>query len=447
MQSANITTFESKQSHTKNKHIDIDMTNGALSGIRVLDLARVLAGPFCTQMLGDMGADIIKVERPGLGDDTRAWGPPHMADEDGDATSESAYYLSANRNKRSIAIDIRTPEGQELIHELAASCDVLIQNFKPGGLKKYGLDYDQMKERHPHLVYAAISGYGQNGPLSADPGYDLVAQAMGGMMAYTGPDVDGPPTKSGVAVSDIITGLHTAIGILAALRARDVTGKGQLVDVALLDCTMATMTYFCQGYLTTGRKPKRSGNGNPTIVPYQMFHTADDPIIIAIGNDYQFKKFCDFAGVETWPNNPKFATNEGRVVNRSEFVPMMEKLVRTKPSKYWIENLRKIAVPVGPVNTIDQVFEEEQVKARDMRISMHHPLVDRDVDFVGSPLKFSDTPVSYRSAPPVCGQHGDEILREILNMDSARIAGLRAKGTLGRSQPLKDDESLPIACE
>lgn len=403
---------------------------GALDGIRVLDMSRILAGPFCTQMLGDMGAEIIKIERPGHGDDTRKFGPPFLKDAGGNDTTESAYYLSCNRNKRSVAIDFTRPEGQEILRKLMARSDVLIENYKPGGLCKYGLSYDQIKGAFPRLVYASISGYGQTGPLAPEPGYDFVAQGMSGMMSVTGWP-DGDPTKVGVAISDILTGMHACVGILAALRNRDATGHGQHVDVALLDCSIAAMSYIGQFFLTAGKVSSRIGNQNPTIVPYQCFKTKDGYVVIAVGNDGQFRKFCAFAGLPDLPDDPRFATNVARVKNRAELLPILERRVAQDDSAFWIEGLREIEVPVGPVNTMDKVFTDEQVLARDMKVQVTHPArPDDPIDLVGSALKFSGSPVSYRLPPPRCGEHTDTVLHEALGLSTDDIRALRVKGVL-----------------
>ncbi len=404
--------------------------SGPLSGIRVLDLSRVLAGPSCTQMLGDMGADIIKIERPGEGDDTRKWGPPYMKDADGNDTSESAYYLSCNRNKRSVAIDITQPEGQALIHQLIEQCDILIENFKVGGLKKYGLDYDSVKERHPHIIYASITGFGQNGPLATEPGYDLMAQATGGMMAVTG-EPDGAPMKIGVALSDIMTGLHAAIGILAALHRRKTTGKGDHVDVALLDCTLASLTNLAQFYLTSGNVAKRWGNAHSTIVPYQAFEASDGWVVVAVGNDTQFARFAKALGHGEWAEDTRFALNRNRVTHRDILVPLIAERMKEHSIEHWVKTLQAIDVPVGPVNHMDQVFAMEQVQARGMEIEMTHPLTPNPIHLVGSPLKFSESPVSYRLPPPVCGAHTQEILQELLRLDKDQLHKLQKSHVIG----------------
>ncbi len=405
------------------------MSQKALEGIRVLDLSRVLAGPFCTQILGDLGAEVIKVEKPGAGDDTRHWGPPFVKDKDGNDTSESAYYLSANRNKKSLAIDITSKEGQALIHKLLEGTDILIQNFKVGGLDKYGLSYDQLKERYPRLIYCAITGFGQNGPLASEPGYDVMAQAMSGLMACTG-DAEGEPMKVGVALSDIMTGLNAAIGILAALNSRQNTGKGQMVDVALLDCSLASLTNIAQYYLTSGKTAPRLGNAHSTIVPYQAFPSADGHIIVAVGNDRQFARFCSVIAREDLPQDTRFSRNTDRVMNRALLVPMIAEAMLKRSTEEWLTLLREADVPCAPVNTMDQVFEMEQIAARDMKITMDHPLSDKPQNLVGSPLKLSGTPVSYDLPPPFLGQHTQEILENTLGLGADEITDLKNKGVI-----------------
>lgn len=397
--------------------------SGPLSGLRVIDLSRVLAGPSCTQILGDLGADIIKIERPGMGDDTRKWGPPFLP-----GTKESAYYLSCNRNKRSIAVDMTKPEGQEVIHALLSDADILIENFKTGGLKKYGLDFDSVHKRHPHIIYSSITGFGQTGPLAAEPGYDLLVQAMGGLMSVTG-DIDGEPMKVGVALSDIMTGLYAAIGTLAALQARHTTGRGQHVDVALLDCTLASLTNLSQYYLTSGRVAPRYGNAHSTIVPYQAFEAGDGWLVIAVGNDTQFARLATALGHGEWADDPRFATNTARVEHRDILIPMMTDILRTRPVASWVEIMLNVDIPCGPVNKMDQVFAMDQIKARDMRITMQHGS-GQSIDLVGSPLKLSDTQTTYRLPPPVEGEHTDDILRAILNLNDDAIAALKKSGAI-----------------
>jgi crotonobetainyl-CoA:carnitine CoA-transferase CaiB-like acyl-CoA transferase len=399
--------------------------NSSLKGLRVLDLSRVLAGPVCTQILGDLGADIIKIEKPGAGDDTRTWGPPYLQDANGNDTTESAYYLSCNRNKRSVTVDITQPEGQALIKKLIAQSDILIENFKVGGLAKYGLSYEQLKKDHPSLIYCAISGFGQNGPLAPDPGYDFLAQAMGGLMACTGPDGT-EPMKTGVAIVDIMTGLYSAIGILSALHHREKTGEGQMVDLALLDVTLAGMTNIAQYYLTSGALAPRLGNAHSTIVPYQAFEAKDGHIVIAVGNNPQFARLAKFLGREEWADDPHFATNSSRVRNRNALCPKIARLIAEKDVAYWVNGLRGIDVPVAPVNTMEQAFAEPQVQVRDMQVALPHPLSPADIHLVGSPLKFSATPVTYERAPPTLGQHTDEVLRDLLGLSDEDIQKLKA---------------------
>ncbi len=402
----------------------------ALGDIRILDLSRVLAGPFCTQMLGDLGAEVIKIEKPGAGDDTRYWGPPFVQDRDGKDTSESAYYLSCNRNKKSVAIDIKTQEGQALIHQMLEHCDVLIENFKVGGLEKFGLSYDQIKDQHPHIIYCAITGFGQNGPMAEEPGYDFLAQGMAGLMACTG-DADQPPMKVGVALSDVMTGMNAATGILAALHARQKTGKGQMIDLALIDCTLASLTNIAQYYLTSGRIAPRLGNAHSTIVPYNAFEAADGHIILAVGNDAQFVRFCAFANRPEWSQDERFSRNSERIKYRETLVPLIAELIKTHTMEHWIKGLQKADVPCGPVNTMDKVFDNPQVQAREMKISMGHTLSGHAVELVGSPLKLSETPVQYNYAPPHLGQHTKEVLENLLELSPDKIENLKEKGIIG----------------
>lgn len=409
----------------------------SLQGLRVLDLSRVLAGPVCTQILGDLGADIIKIEKPDSpddagsagGDDTRRWGPPFLQTPDGQDSRESAYYLSANRNKRSVTIDITKPAGQELVHGLLTQSDVMIQNFKRGGLDKYGLDYNSLAARYPALIYCHITGFGQSGPLAKEPGYDFLAQAMGGLMAVTG-EPDGAPMKTGVALSDVMTGLYSAIGILAALRHRDQTGEGQMVDLSLLDCTVAGMTNIAQYYLTSGQLAPRLGNAHSTIVPYQAFATKNGHIILAIGNDRQFRRFCDYIGQSGWADDSRFATNDARVRNRDELVPQIAAVMTERDTDQWIAQLHKIGIPAGPVNDMAQVFDMEQISARGMKITMDHPHSAENIALVGSPLKLSRTPPSYDRPPPCLGQHSAAVLSELLGLSEADIQALRNEGVI-----------------
>lgn len=404
---------------------------GALSGLRVLDLSRVLAGPVATQVLGDLGAEVIKIERPGSGDDTRAWGPPFLKDAHGNDTRESAYYLSANRNKKSVAVDIATPQGQKIIHDLIPHCDVLVENFKVGGLAKYGLAYDQLHPAYPRLIYASITGFGQNGPLASEPGYDFISQGMGGLMSVTGA-IDGGPVKAGVAISDYVTGLYTVVGILSGLRARDVTGVGQHVDIALLDSTLAMMTNVAQYYLTSGMPQPRVGNAHATIVPYQEFQTLDGHVIVAVGNDHQFRVFARALGCAEWADDPRFETNSARVQHRMALLDLIRPVMATRTTIHWVETLRNVDVPVGPILTMDQVFAEPQVIARHMRVPLPHPaLSGQTTDVVGSPLKLSETPVEYHTAPPMLGADTDDVLKNLLHLDDQTIASLKTQKAIG----------------
>jgi crotonobetainyl-CoA:carnitine CoA-transferase CaiB-like acyl-CoA transferase len=399
-----------------------------LAGVRVLDLSRILAGPTCTQLLGDLGAEVIKIERPGAGDDTRKWGPPYVRDRQGNDTTESAYYLCANRNKRSVAIDISRPEGQQLVERLAAKCDVLIENFRTGTLPRYGLGYEQLKDRHPHLVYCSITGFGQTGPYAGHAGYDFLVQAMGGIMSITG-DPHGPPTKVGVGIADVMCGMYATVAILAALRHRDRTGKGQQIDLALLDSQVAWLINAGLHYLTSGEAPGRLGSGHPNIVPYDLFPAADGHIALAVGNDAQFRRFCEFAGAAGLAEDVRFATNDARVRNREQLVPELQRLTVTRTTGEWIEGLQGLGVPCGPVNDLGQVFADPQVLHRQMVTPMPHPLAGEGyVRLIGNPIKFSETPVSYRRGPPTLGQDTAETLAEWLGIDAAELARLRAKG-------------------
>lgn len=401
-----------------------------LSGIRIFDLTRILAGPTCTQLLGDLGADVIKIERAGAGDDTRKWGPPYVTDKDGKATGESAYYLSANRNKRSISLDLSKPEGQAIAKRLIAKSDVFIENFKVGDLKKFGLDYPTLSAEFPRLVYCSITGFGQTGPYAPRAGYDMLAQGLGGIMSITGPAEGmpgGQPHKVGVGIADIMTGMYAAVSILAALRHRDNTGEGQQIDMALLDTQVSWLANEGLNYLVSGKVPKRQGNAHPNIVPYEVFECADGFVILAVGNDGQFRKLCEFAGHGALADDPRFATNPQRVANRKEIVRLVNEFMRTKPQAHWVEGLAKAGVPCSPVNDIGQVFEDPQVVARGMKITMPHA-AGVDVPLIASPIKMSKTPPRYRHAPPTCGQHTDEVLAELLGIDEGEIAALRGRG-------------------
>jgi len=405
--------------------IDTTANGGPLQGLRILDLSRILAGPTCTQLLGDLGADVIKIERPGAGDDTRKWGPPYVQDRQGQDTSESAYYLCANRNKRSVTIDIAHPEGQALIRGLAAHCDVLIENYKVGGLRKYNLAYEQLRETLPRLVYCSISGFGQTGPYAARAGYDFLIQGMGGIMSMTG-SPEGEPMKVGVGIADVMCGMYAATAILAALRHRDSSGQGQYIDLSLLDSQISWLINGGLNYLTSGQVPTRLGNAHPNIVPYQTFPASDGHFILAVGNDQQFRRFCEYAGHPELADDPRFASNATRVRHREVLVPRLADITVAKPREHWLSGLEKLGVPCGPVNDLQQVFDDPQVQHRQMRVTMPHPLAgDGEVALIGNPLKFSETPVSYRKAPPLLGEHTEEVLREILALDDAKMAHLR----------------------
>ncbi len=402
---------------------------GALSGVTVVDLTRVLAGPYCTQLLGDLGADVIKIERPGKGDDTRGFAPPFVRDGDGNVTSESAYFMSANRNKRSVAVDLTKPEGQALVRRLVGKADVLVENFKTGNLAKYGLGYDDLKDEHPGLVYCSITGFGQTGPYASRPGYDFLVQGMGGIMSITG-EPDGEPQKVGVPIADIMAGMFAAVAVNAALRHAAVTGKGQYIDIGMLDTQVAWLVNQGMNFLHSG-KAERLGNAHPNIVPYQVFPTADGHIVLAIGNDTQFRTFCTFAGVPELADDPMFATNASRVANRDTVVSRVREIVEKKPSAHWLEGLERLKIGCGPINTLDQVFTDPHVIAREMVKQVPHPLAGPEgVSIIASPLRLSGTPVTYRHHPPLLGEQTDEVLREVLGMDDAELASLRASGTI-----------------
>tara|TARA_B100000315_G_scaffold260888_1_gene326875 strand:+ start:4632 stop:5873 length:1242 start_codon:yes stop_codon:yes gene_type:complete len=403
---------------------------GPLSGLRVFDLTRVLAGPSCVQILGDLGADVIKVERPGLGDDTRKFGPPFVKDPAGNETTESGYYLTANRNKRSISLDLTSKEGQALARKMIAKCDILVENFKVGNLAKYGLSYDDLKDEFPSLVYCSITGFGQTGPMATQPGYDFMAQGMSGMMSITG-EKGGEPQRVGVPIADLTAGLWAAISINAALRHREVTGEGQQVDISLLDTQVSTLSIQGLNYLTSGEVPGLLGNAHPNIVPYQVFPTADGNVIISVGNDAQFERFCDFIERSELATDERFKTNDMRVRNRDELTEILNAVTVQKSSDYWLEGLDEIKIASGPINRIDQVFADPQVQAREMEIEMDHPAAgDKPVRMIGSPIKMSATPVSYRRTPPMLGEHTEEVLEELLDISAEDCAALRDKGVI-----------------
>ncbi len=404
--------------------------SGPLNGIRVFDLTRVLAGPSCTQILGDLGADVIKIERPEHGDDTRKYGPPFVLDVDGTETTESGYYLSANRNKRSVTLNLTGAEGQSLAKRMINQCQVLAENFKVGNLAKFGLDYASLKAENPGLVYCSITGFGQTGPKAKRPGYDFMAQGLGGIMSITGPP-GGEPHRVGIPIADLTAGLWATISINAALRHREVTGEGQHLDISLLDTQVSLLSIQGLNYLTSGEVPGLLGNAHPNIVPYQVFPTADGNIIVAVGNDDQFKRYCEFAGVPELINDERFVTNKARVQNREALTQILNEVMRQNPSAYWLEELEKIKITCGPINNIDQVFADTQVVARDMRIEMNHPATGGEpVSLIGSPSKMSVTEVSYRHAPPMLGQHTEEVLEELLGLDAAECNRLREQGVI-----------------
>ena len=406
-----------------------------LSGIRILDLSRVLAGPWCTQTLADLGADVIKVERPmrngSGGDDTRGWGPPFLKSRDGEDTAAAAYYLGTNRNKRSITVDIARPEGQALIRRLAAQCDVFIENFKVGDMARYGLDAASLRALYPRMVYCSITGFGQTGPYADRAGYDYAVQGIGGLMSVTGERDDlpgGGPQKVGVAVADLFTGMYASVAILAALRHRDATGQGQAIDMALLDTQVAMLANLGTNFLATGVAPRRAGNAHQNIVPYQVFETSDGHMILAVGNDGQFAKFCEVAGRPELATDPRFARNADRVRHRGVLVPLLAEIFRSRPKQQWLSALESAKVPCGAINDLAEVFADPQVQFRGMTVPMPHPLADT-LRVVASPMKLSETPVQYRRSPPLLGEHTDEVLAE-LGWTDAELAELRRQGVL-----------------
>lgn len=395
-------------------------------------MSRVLAGPWAGQLFGDLSADVIKVERPGYGDDTREWGPPFLKDSTGQDTSETGYFLSANRNKRSVTIDITTARGQELIRGLVGVSDVLIENYKVGGLEKYGLDYDALSRINPGLVYCSITGFGQTGPYARRPGYDFMIQAMSGLMSITGERDDKPgggPQKVGVAVADIITGLYAANAIQAALLHRELTGRGQYIDMALLDCQLAAMANQAMNYLVSNEAPKRLGNAHPNIVPYQVFTSRDGFLIIAVGNNEQFKRLCALLDCPGLAEHVDYCTNQKRVRNREQLCTLLEPLVQKKTTGDWIDLLERASIPCGPIFTLEQTFSDAQVEHRKMRLELAHPIAGK-VPLVGSPFKLSETPASYQHPPPLLGEHTEEVLMDLLGLDRSAIAELRADAVI-----------------
>jgi len=406
---------------------------GPLAHLTILDLSRVLAGPWCTQLLADLGATVIKIEKPGSGDDTRAWGPPFLADRAGNETAEAAYYLACNRGKQSVAIDFTKSEGRDLVLALARASDAFVENFKVGGLARYGLDYAHVSKVNPRIVYASITGFGQDGPYADRAGYDFIIQGMCGFMSVTGERDDRPgggPQKGGVAITDLMTGMYTSVALLAALAHRERTGEGQHVDACLLDSSVAMMAVMNMNYLVSGVAPQRAGNAHQNIVPYQVFACADGHLILAVGNDGQFRKFCDVAGVPEWAADPRFATNAARVRQRETIVPLIDAVMRTRTQSAWLAQLEAAGIPCGPINAIDQVFDDPHVKARGMRIDLPHPQA-ASVPGVRAPLRLSGSPLSYAAPPPLLGEHSRSVLRDRLGVDDVSLAGLIARGVVG----------------
>jgi crotonobetainyl-CoA:carnitine CoA-transferase CaiB-like acyl-CoA transferase len=404
---------------------------GTLSGIRVLDLGRILAGPWCTQVLADLGADVVKVERPGTGDDTRAWGPPFLKRPDGTDTTDSAYFASTNRGKRSITIDIASEDGQGIVRALAARSDVLVENYKFGDMSRYGLDYEALSRINPRLVYCSITGFGQTGPYRARAGYDFMIQAMGGLMSITGERDDlpgGGPQKCGVPIADMMTGMYAAIAILAALREREASGRGQCVDMALLDAQVSWLMNHNLNYLVSGTVPVRWGNAHPNLTPYQSFPTKDGNLILAIGNDGQFRRFCAVAGLAI-ATEPRFADNRSRLANRGALVAIIAAAMKARTTQDWMTVLEAEGVPCGPINTIDQVFADPQVIERGLRFDLPHPVAG-SVPQVANPIRFSRTPIEYHAAPPVLGQHTQEVLVDVLGMAPEDVASLKDRGVV-----------------
>ena len=405
---------------------------GPLSHIRVLDLTRVLAGPWCAQNLADLGAEVIKVERPKKGDDSRAYGPPWVKDENGKDTTEAGYFMCANRGKKSITVDIASDGGRALIKELAKSADVLLENFKTGDLNSKGLGYEDIRKINPRIIFCSITGFGQTGPYAEKPGYDFMIQGMGGFMSVTGERDNKPgggPQRAGVPVVDIMTGMYSTIAVCAAIANRERTGKGQHIDMALLDTQVGFLANQGANFLVTGEAPARLGNTHPNIVPYQSVPTKDGAIIIACGNDNLFNKFCDLLGQPALKTDPRFATNAARVANRDQLDPMLDELMRTKTTAEWVAALEGAGVPCGPINNLKDVFANEQVIARGLKVEIPHPTAGK-VSLVRSPMRFSETPVEYKTPPPLLGQHTDEILKGVLGKSADEIAALKKAGTV-----------------
>jgi crotonobetainyl-CoA:carnitine CoA-transferase CaiB-like acyl-CoA transferase len=400
----------------------------ALAHVRVLDLTRVLAGPWCTQLLADLGAEVIKIERPGAGDDTRHWGPPYLKDRDGHDSGEAAYYLAANRGKRSVTIDIASADGQALLRTLAGRCDVLVENYRVDQLARYGLDYATLAALNPRLVYCSITGFGQTGPHRERAGYDFIIQAMAGFMSITGERDDRPgggPQKAGVAVADLMTGMYSTVAILAALSQREHSGRGQHIDMALYDTQLAMLANMNMNYLVGGRTPGRAGNAHANIVPYQVFDAADGQVVIAVGNDQQFARFCEVAGCAELARDPRFAANSGRVRHRDTLVPLLAERVAMQPAAFWSERLEEAGVPCGPIRSIAQAFADPQVQARELLRELPHPLA-RQVPMVACPIRMSDSPVGAERAPPLLGADTEVVLRQLAGLDGAELKRLRA---------------------
>jgi crotonobetainyl-CoA:carnitine CoA-transferase CaiB-like acyl-CoA transferase len=405
---------------------------GALSHLRVLDLSRVLAGPWASQTLADLGAEVIKIERPRTGDDTRAWGPPYLLDNDGNVTGESAYFLSANRGKKSVTLDIATSEGQAIVRKLAEQSDVFIENYKVGDMARYGLAYSDLRAINPRLIYCSITGFGQDGPFSQQAGYDFIVQGMGGLMSITGERDElpgGGPQKVGVAFADLMTGMYATVGILAAVAHRTETGEGQYIDMALLDVQVAAMANMNLNYLVSGKTPRRQGNAHANIVPYQAFDARDGQIVLAVGNDGQFGKFCEIADCAYLASDPRFVTNAARVTNRETLVPLIQEILATRTIEEWVTPLAAVGVPCGPVNDIAQTFAHPQVLYRGMRVDLPHPL-SGSVPTVANPIRMSGSPIRYRSAPPTLGQHTNDVLSSLCGIDTDELDQLRKDGVV-----------------
>jgi crotonobetainyl-CoA:carnitine CoA-transferase CaiB-like acyl-CoA transferase len=403
---------------------------GPLDGIKVFDLTRILAGPSCTQILGDLGAEVIKIERPGAGDDTRNFAPPYLPDDKGEDTAESAYFAGTNRNKQSVTLNLSDPEGQELARKLLADADILVENFKTGTLEKYGLGFEQLQKEFPNLIYCSITGFGHTGPYAPRPGYDALVQAMGGVMSLTG-EPEGQPMKIGVSIADLMSGMYACVSILAAVNHQRNTGQGQHIDISMLDTHVAWLANQGMNYLATGENPERLGNNHPNIVPYQVMPSADGYFVLSVGNDPTFERFCEVAGCQQLLEDERFNKAVERVRNRDHVTETLNDITRQHPSAWWLSELEKAKIGCGPINTLEQVFDDPQVKFREMVIEMDHPATgDRKAKMIASPIKMSETPVSYRLAPPLLGQHTEQVLEEKLGLSSDEAAKLREKGVI-----------------